>query len=241
MKNLSFTGWLALLLPFYIFGLTQFSFASSLRDEKRDVSGFSRIESSGSFQVEIRSGNRESLRLEGPSEVLEQVETIVENGTLKIRMKRNAKNFFNMRSNTGVKVFIEAKNLTGLSLSGSGTIQSAVTLKGSDVDIKVSGSGSISSAAETEELSVQVSGSGRVDARGKAKEAEISISGSGRMNALELAVDESEIRISGSGRVELTANNSIDARISGSGSVRYKGSASNINAQTSGSGKVTRI
>ncbi len=49
------------------------------------------------------------------------------------------------------------------------------------------------------------------------------------------------VRISGSGNVEINVKDELDATISGSGSVSYKGSPSKVNSNASGSGKVRKI
>lgn len=129
---------------------------------------------------------------------------------------------------------------TEADISGSGQIQ----LKGifSSVDASVSGSGKIIlNGAVQGTLSSGISGSGRVEASGTAKTLRSSISGSGKVAGFSLAVENCYARISGSGTVEISVKKEIDAEISGSGTVLYKGNPDHVSSHASGSGKVKKV
>jgi hypothetical protein len=76
---------------------------------------------------------------------------------------------------------------------------------------------------------------------GKGTDLEINISGSGSVDAESLEAENCVAKISGSGKCEVNASKSIDARISGSGSVYYKGDPVKVNSHSSGSGKVKKM
>jgi len=125
-------------------------------------------------------------------------------------------------------------------VSGSGRIEFKGTC--SDLESKVSGSGKVSlDLTSANKVVVGVSGSGKVIANGTAKEIKTNISGSGEVLAADLQVDMCEVRISGSGDVEVNVKRELDATITGSGSVSYKGNPSHVNSHASGSGKVRKL
>lgn len=126
-----------------------------------------------------------------------------------------------------------------IGVSGSGKIRVSGNM--SAVDASVSGSGTIDLDGRIKgPLDVNISGSGRFTPRGNATSADITISGSGEVIGFGLIVDKCNARISGSGDIEITANRSIDANISGSGSVTYKGDPGQVNSHSSGSGRVRK-
>lgn len=86
-----------------------------------------------------------------------------------------------------------------------------------------------------------MSGSGKIIASGTAKRIRTTISGSGEVRAADLEVEECEVRISGSGDVEVNVKQALDATISGSGSVSYRGNPNQVNSHSSGSGKVRKM
>lgn len=87
-------------------------------------------------------------------------------------------------------------------------------------------------------LDASISGSGDIKVRGETGQARLSISGSGDIDASGLAVRDATIRISGSGNVTAAPAEVAKVNISGSGEVRLKGRAAQVESRISGSGKV---
>ena len=134
---------------------------------------------------------------------------------------------------------IDAADVNG-KVSGSGDLGLKGKMKSLDSDI--SGSGKISFQGDVDGMvEIGISGSGRFMASGSANEIKTNISGSGRVLASDLVVDKCNVRISGSGSVEINVKNSLEANISGSGSVTYKGNPSQVNSHASGSGSIRKM
>jgi hypothetical protein len=125
-------------------------------------------------------------------------------------------------------------------VSGSGEIALKGKFKSVKADVsgsgKVSVSGSISGKADFE-----ISGSGKVEATGSADSMSAEISGSGKVLVANFVTNTCKIDIAGSGDVEITVNKDLDADISGSGTVLYKGNPSRVNSDASGSGSVKKM
>ena len=212
--------------------------------EQRSVSGFTGIASGGSFKVHVQFGTKESLRLEGDPEVLREIETIVENGVLKIRTKNNSfwKNLGRSINNIGrIDIYVTAIKLNTLTVSGSGDMDVNGVVRAERIHSAVSGSGSLTASVSCESYLASVSGSGRLNVAGTAKTADINVSGSGDFRGRDLKSSTANASVSGSGSIYITADNAITAKVSGSGSVRYAGSATKVTSSKSGSGSVSRI
>jgi hypothetical protein len=126
------------------------------------------------------------------------------------------------------------------SVSGSGRLEVSGSCR--SFESSVSGSGKVIVSSSIAGISdISVSGSGKVEASGSAKEIKATISGSGKILAANLEVEKCEVRISGSGDVEINVKSDLDAHISGSGSVTYKGNPSHVNTHASGSGHVRKM
>ncbi len=67
------------------------------------------------------------------------------------------------------------------------------------------------------------------------------LTGSGKVLAANLETDKCDIRISGSGDVEINVKSELEANISGSGSVSYKGNPNHVNSHASGSGHIHKM
>ena len=147
-----------------------------------------------------------------------------------------------------------------LNVSGSGNLKIEAEVSG-DMEADVSGSGDLFVKGRCASLSSDVSGSGKVnatltianranfgisgsgkvEASGSASDVKVSISGSGKVLASNLETRSCNVRISGSGDVEIAVKDEIDANITGSGSVRYRGEPSKISSHASGSGNVRKL
>lgn len=139
-----------------------------------------------------------------------------------------------------MKIDINASGDVEGDVSGSGNMYLKGTCANFESD--VSGSGKVHLELAIAQLAdFGISGSGKIEASGTAASVKAAISGSGKVLASELVTNRCEIRISGSGDIEINVKNEIDASISGSGTVSYKGNPSRINSHSSGSGKVRKL
>lgn len=135
---------------------------------------------------------------------------------------------------------IEVANNLEAHLSGSGKMELKGTCK--NIDSHVSGSGKVKlDATIVENANFNISGSGKIEATGTASSVKTSISGSGKVLAADLETNSCDVRLSGSGGVEINVKSSLDANITGSGSVHYKGNPNHVNSNATGSGKISKL
>ena len=202
------------------------------RTESRDEEGFDKVASSGDFKVNIVPGNYYSVEITAESNLLPYISTQVDGHKLKI----GTTGIHSLRQNLPIEVNITTPALKGVSLSGSGLIQTG-SIAGSDFDFNVSGSGDIVSTISCDNVSANISGSGSVTIDGEAENTSFVISGSGKIKTYNLVHDQCIATISGSGDMYVNASQSIEARISGSGKVYYVNHPA-IYTSISGSGGV---
>ena len=233
-------GWLLLLIPFISVAGTKTIFHSvysnNLDEDVRQLQPFHGIELSGSSEVQVTFGSKEEARLEGSLEDIQQLETKVENGILKIRSKKSG---WNMR-NGKIKVHVTAKSINSVVVSGSGNLGINQSFKTDKLNLTVSGSGSIDAVFEAQTVNAAISGSGSIKSAGSSKSSNIRVSGSGNFNGKKLICDSTNIQISGSGQANIHAEKSINAQLSGSGGVRYSGNPE-VKVAKSGSGWISKI
>ncbi len=210
----------------------------NLKKEKRDVGNYTGIASSGSWDVMVAYGESNSIQVEGDENLLEYIETKVEDGSLHIRAKKSV----NLKSKNKITVYVSLTRLKEVSLSGSGDIMGEGKFENEGTSrFRLSGSGNIKlSFHKVKDVETSISGSGNIRLSGSAHSVSAHISGSGNTDCSDLICDEVSAIISGSGNVKVNANKSIDARIAGSGSVYYKGAANDIQRHVAGSGRVVR-
>jgi hypothetical protein len=202
--------------------------------ENREVSGFTAIEFSTLGKVNIIQGDKESLNISGPDNLVPEVITEVRNGILIIRTKENL-NINPLGSDNPLTFTIVAKELTSLSVSGAGDVQ-IETLSTPSFDITMSGAGKVQqNQITTDNINITLSGLGGIDISGQATQSTIDISGAGGVNAPDLKTQNANITISGLGSVTIWVTDQLTGNISGGGSISYYGNPQ-VNATSSGLG-----
>lgn len=162
-------------------------------------------------------------------------------GDLIAQTKLTGGNFdLNVSGSGSLTAEVEASGNVDADVSGSGNMELKGKCKNFDSDI--SGSGDVNlDASIQEEADFGLSGSGKIHASGTAQSVKATISGSGKVLAGNLEAGKCTVRISGSGDVEINVKDDLDANISGSGSVTYKGNPNHVNSHSSGSGHVRKM
>jgi hypothetical protein len=176
------------------------------------------------------------VELKAQQNILDILESYVSNNKLVLRFENDKY----VKSHDPIVVTIHAPTINSMEVSGSGTVQSTGNVQAATMDLKVSGSGNIIvEQLQTTPLEARISGSGRISVNGgTAMTLDLKISGSGRIDVGDLVAGSATATVSGSGDMWLQVNNSLDANISGSGNIFYRGNPTNISTSISGSGKV---
>ncbi|RYE26637.1 MAG: DUF2807 domain-containing protein [Sphingobacteriaceae bacterium] len=213
--------------------------AAAQSEETRKVPGFNCITSEGPFNVQVKIGNSQSLRIATSADVIKLIETVVKNDTLKIRFKDDLKPG---QGNTAeaINIYVSAKSLTAIEKDGAGSITVDGTVVGKDLSMSVKGSGNIRASVKSENLLATVNGSGTIRLGGDANDTKVAVSGPGVIDGSSLKTNDAAATINGSGSVSFQAEQTIYADITGSGSVNYSGHATIAESKTVGSGKIVK-
>ena len=204
--------------------------------QSRELGHFQGLATNVSGNVEVRLGSTESVTIETDDNLLPLIDTVVENGTLRIRPARK-----NLSLDTRtMKIVVQARALERVSVAGSGSVE-ADELRGEHLQFDVGGSGSLTARKlETESVHVKLGGSGNLNLGGKAERLQVSVGGSGNVQAAQLAARSAVVTIGGSGQVTVSAANSLNASVAGSGDIGYYGDPK-ISKSMAGSGTIKRL
>lgn len=118
---------------------------------------------------------------------------------------------------------IQCSQVFTANVAGSGDIE-CKQLKAADMDISVAGSGDLKiENALVTSVNASVAGSGTVKISGNADKANYSVAGSGDLYANDFKVQNISASVAGSGDIKCHAVEHLKARVSGSGTIGYKG------------------
>ncbi len=214
------------------------------------LQGFTGIRIQGPYDVYVTQGDGESVKMDAPAEILPRIITEVKAGVLNIQNKHDnwgwgERSWWSERSwwhtHKRIAVYITAKNLDDISISGSAAIFFWDGITASSLNLSLSGSGKIEGKIDSKTVRANMSGSGRILLTGSAASSDVTISGSGNFSARGLVTANSSVHVSGSGHAEVNAGETVDASVHGSAHISYTGNAKVVNSSKSGSGAISRL
>jgi putative autotransporter adhesin-like protein len=183
--------------------------------EVRDVAPFTAVDLAGSNDVTVHVGGKQSVVVSADDNLLDDVTTRVEGGKLVVGTAPGS-----FTTNVPMRVDVTVPALRALTLSGSGI----VTAEGIDA----------------KRLTVALPGSGILRASGSATTLVVDHRGSGDAQLEGVVASDVLAVLGGSGRIVVTATKSLDATVSGSGAIFYRGDPSQVTTSVTGSGVVMR-
>lgn len=206
--------------------------------QTRSTSDYDGVKVAGSFDVELVSGKEGNIILKGEENLLAVIKVEVVENILKVYVEKNT----NIRSGIGkkIQITIPFEKISNLSLAGSGDIQSKDPIKNDKFAARLAGSGNLNLNVDSANFEVDLSGSGNALLKGNSDNFTVKLAGSGNIDALNLKSKKADIKISGSGNSKINCNESLIARVSGSGDVKYSGNPEKRDVKVSGSGNISK-
>ncbi|HET7003252.1 MAG TPA: head GIN domain-containing protein [Puia sp.] len=202
--------------------------------QKRQVSGFHGVDVSGGIDLYLSSGP-ESVAISASTDVRDHVVTEVVGGILRIHMESNWSHDIDGK----IKAYVSVSQLKNLEGSGGGDIVFQNLITTDDLELELSGGGSLKGKLNANHLVINQSGGSGVKLSGNVKNLTLNASGGGNLNGFDLVTDYASIHASGGSETELTVNKELRAVVSGGGDITYKGTASVKEIKSSGGGSVT--
>ena len=198
------------------------------------VSSFDRLAVHGDAEIYISKDSSTSLRIEGQSNILNELNIDDTGGKLEIG-EDNC--FKNMKT---LKIYVSTPSLRGIDTYGANDVVSNDSFTGTTFYANQSGSGSMNLMLNVAEFTSSISGSGNIRVTGNAIDQFFRISGDGNYECFGLVGDNGDIDISGSGDVEINVSKTLNIEVSGSGNIYYKGNPT-ITQKVSGSANIVNV
>lgn len=196
---------------------------------------YEKIEAVGSMDVHLERGKEGTISVTTDSNIQEYIIVEVKGSTLVLRTENNV----NLKTKNGIHIKVPFESISGISLVGSGDVDTKDTIKSDAFDVSVTGSGDIVLEVESNDLDAKVTGSGDLTLSGKTINLEVKVSGSGDFVGNSLTAENTEVYVSGSGDAKVTATMSIKARVNGSGDIEYSGNPTKSDTKVMGSGDIS--
>jgi len=209
----------------------------TIQSEEHTVTSFKNVLVSDGMDVSLLQGEVKPVKIETDDNLLQYVEVIQQGDDLVIREKKG----YDLDPSNKIKVYVTTPVYHRVHLSGAGTIESEGKIMNPDeMEIHVSGAGAVKMDLKAPAVKATLSGAGSIALQGDTKDIDISLSGAGSAHCFGLLAENAKVSISGVGNADVYASVSMEAHVSGIGSVKYKGGASNVSQHVSGTGSVSK-
>jgi len=180
--------------------------------ETRDVTGFQKISIVGTGDVVVSVGGEDSLSISADDNLLELIESTVENGVLTIKPSEA------ISPKSDIEIDITIASLTGITVEGAAKF-----------DVR---------NATGDRLDIESHGAGTVSATGTVTDVKIEINGAGKVKLEKLEAENVTVELNGACSGDVFASKSIDAELNGAGSLTVHGNPANVKKEVNGIGRI---
>ena len=201
----------------------------------RTTESYDEISVTGSFNVELVTGKEGNITINGDENIINHIITEVEGSTLKIHFEKNK----NYSYNSKLIITVPFEEISAVSLTGSGSIQTKDVINAENFEIKLAGSGDGNFEVNSTNLKIALAGSGDLKVTGTAKELEAKVAGSGDLDCSKIEAQNAEVAVAGSGDLKVNCIKKLTASVAGSGDIHYKNKPETVDKKIVGSGDIT--
>jgi hypothetical protein len=200
------------------------------------VTGFDRIEVTGSADVRVATGKPVAVSASGSAKALDRLDIHVERNTLVIGTKKGSG--WGWNNDGKVTVAVAVPMISAANVAGSADV-AVDRVKTGTFESTISGSGNVAlPALEADAVRFSVSGSGDIKAAGRCGALKVNVAGSGNVDTSTLRCTTLDTSVAGSGDLDAYATQTASISVAGSGDVRVRGGA-RCTTTKAGSGSVS--
>ncbi len=213
--------------------------------ETRNVKNFKEVELKDYGKLIITQGDEESLLVESPKEIINDIISIVENRRLTLSIRGSLLNRLGHALSSGfsgnpILYKLAVKELDLIEVKGA-TVVKSPSFKSKKLKLRLVGAGDISmELLNLRELEVELPAAGQIRVSGKADSQMVSLTGAGHYQASKLESKNAIVTLQGLGKAVIHVTDTLDATVHGVGEVAYYGNP-NVTKNIAGIGRVIKL
>jgi len=236
MKAIFYFLAIPLFLLFISCAERNFSSSGNEVQEKKALSGVTRLKIDGVFNLTISQSDEESIEVEGDEAMIKKLLIDQDGDLLSLKMEEDVVDGFFDDNN--LRITISIKDLKELNYEGVGNVKTNGLFKVADLKLLGNGVGNLELELDAQEIDADFDMVGNIKLQGKANRAIFINNGIGNLDASQLIVQDMEVNSSGIGKVEVNCVGDLSLIVDGIGKVSYTGNPNIIKKEVSGIGKV---
>jgi hypothetical protein len=210
----------------------------NMTTETRTTGDYEGIKCAGSMDYILVAGEEGKIKLEGESNLLKHIVTEIKNGNLVVKTEKGIN--LSPSWNKTIKVTIPFKDISSVSLAGSGDLWNEDKISSTNFGVSLAGSGDVIINVDASSVKGSLAGSGDLTIKGSTNDLTAKLAGSGDIHGFGLQANNTTVSLAGSGDIEIVSNKSLKDRVSGSGDIDYKGNPDKEDTKVSGSGSISK-
>lgn len=203
---------------------------------EKSFANFSAVEVQNGFDVIFTFDSTEKVVIEANENIHSYIDARQSGSRLIFKTADN----YDFSSNTQVKIYISAKQITELKGSGAADFSSTNAFKTDALTAYLSGGSSITAMVDCSVVSADVSGASKMNLSGRANRYSFNASGASHSSGFEFTVNEFDCDLSGASDVDITVEKNLRVKASGGSTVNYKGNGSVISQELSGGSEINK-
>ncbi len=203
------------------------------------TAAYDQVNVSGFFDVNLIAGSEGKITVEGESNIIEFIECKVDGNSLTIGVEKGKR--ISPSAGKSITVTVPFESLNEVTLAGSGDVNSKSTIKSADFTTTLSGSGDVKLSIDAKQVNAKVTGSGNMTLKGNSGDLICGVTGSGDLDAFGLDSNNADATVTGSGNCKVNCSGFLQAKVTGSGDIDYKGEPKKKDTKVHGSGAISKV
>jgi hypothetical protein len=204
--------------------------------EERNISGsFNKVKGSAGLDVYLTEGSENKIVVEADENLLEFIETEVNNGRLTVTTKRS------IGRNRAKKVHVTYTNLEEVAASSGADVIVNSVLKNENISLDVSSGADLVVEVFAKEVFAESSSGADLKVSGKASSLRANSSSGSEIDARELLVINCNADASSGGDITVNVKEKLRTEVSSGGTIRYYGNPEAVSKNDSRSGSVRKM
>lgn len=210
--------------------------SGSFGSATQQANGFNGIRLETFGEVQLIQSSKEGFKMEGDDNLLQFIETKVEDGMLIIRTKTDQP----LPATKPPRFYITLRDLKRIEIPASGIVNAQEPIEFDQLTIDIAGEGLVNlPQVKGRKVETSITGSGDVTLGGTLEEDFLQLFGSGAYHTSQLITQKTEINFTGSGTAYVAPKALLKVKITGDGVVQYFGSPQ-IEQEIQGAGKLVQ-
>ena len=211
--------------------------SSRVSSETFNIGGFSKVEVSHAFQVDIVQGDsyRVLVRIDDNLEQHLRVEKRGDTLIIGLKPLRG----YNLRRAT-MEAQVRMPELTGIEVSGASDVKIGGFTSNKNFDVELSGASSLEGEITADDVRIEASGASQARLVGEANNLRLDASGASNIDLKDFPVFDAEIELSGASEAEVVLSGTLNIDVSGASRLYYGGNPTIRRIDLSGASSIKR-